>query len=150
LKIRFLKAKGHSPGNILVQIPALETLLVSDSLGNRYPGRGFFPVFFTGYDDFMKTIDRIERINPAMIGLAHHGFFAGAEEIKGVIQEAVKCIEDVRDYIIRSTDDDEIIAKELFGFYYTDELAVFSPQNILNCCRLLVRRVRELQTSGEK
>lgn len=150
LTIRFLEAKGHSPGNILIQIPALEALLVSDSLGNRYPGRGFFPVFFTGFNDFMKTIDRIEKINPAMLGLAHHGFFTEAGEIKGAIQQAVKCIEDVRDYIISSADDDEKIAKKLFGFYYTDELAVFSPQNILNCCRLLVRRVREFQTVGEK
>lgn len=61
LKIRFMEAKGHSPGNILVHVPALETVLVSDSLGNRYPGRGFFPVFFTGYDDFMKTVKRIKK-----------------------------------------------------------------------------------------
>ncbi len=147
LKIRFMEAKGHSPGNILVQIPALETVLVSDSLGNRYPGRGFFPVFFTGYDDFMKTIGRIEKLNPAMIGLAHHGFFTQREEIKGIFKEARKCIEDVRDYVVRNRGDDEQKAKELFGFYYTDELAVFSPQNILNCCRLLVRRVRELKPS---
>jgi 2-aminobenzoylacetyl-CoA thioesterase len=148
LKIQFMEAKGHAPGNILVQIPALETLLVSDSLGNRYPGRGFFPVFFTGYDNFIKTIKRIEKLNPAMVGLAHHGFFTGDREIKGVFKEAVKCMEDVRDYIKGSAEDDEEIAKELFGFYYTDELAVFSPQNIMNCCRLLVRRVRELQ-AGE-
>lgn len=83
-----------------------------------------------------------------MIGLAHHGVFTGREEIKGIFKEAVKCMEDVRDYVTGNAGDDEKIAKELFGFYYTDELAVFSPQNILNCCRLLVRRVRELQ-AGE-
>jgi glyoxylase-like metal-dependent hydrolase (beta-lactamase superfamily II) len=144
LKISFLEAKGHSPGNIIVHIPALETLLVSDSLGNRYPGRGFFPVFFTGYDDFAKTIDRLEKINPAMIGLAHHGFFTQRKEIRDIFKEAVKCMEDVRDYVTGNAGDDDEIAQELFGFYYTDELAVFSPRNILSCCRLLVRRVREL------
>jgi 2-aminobenzoylacetyl-CoA thioesterase len=148
LKIRFLEAKGHSPGNILVQIPALDAVLVSDSLGNRYPGRGFFPVFFTGYNDFIKTIKRIEKMNPAIIGLAHHGFFTERKEIKDIFKEAVKCMEDVRDYVTCNAADDEEIARELFGFYYTDELAVFSPQNILNCCRLLVRRVRDLQ-AGE-
>jgi glyoxylase-like metal-dependent hydrolase (beta-lactamase superfamily II) len=147
LKIRFLEAKGHSPGNILIQMPALGTVLVSDSLGNRYPGRGLFPVFFTGYDDFMKTIDRIEKLNPAMIGLAHHGFFTDRNEIRDIFQEARKCMEDVRGYVLGSSREDETIAKELFGFYYTDELAVFLPKNILNCCRLLVRRARELQTS---
>jgi glyoxylase-like metal-dependent hydrolase (beta-lactamase superfamily II) len=37
--ISFLEAKGHSPGNILVHIPAVKAVLVSDSLGNRYPGQ---------------------------------------------------------------------------------------------------------------
>ena len=144
LKIRFLEVKGHSPGNILFHIPALNILLVSDSLGNHYPGRGFFPTFFTGYDDYMKTINRLEKIAPDILGLAHHGLIADKMEIAKIFSIARGCAHDVRNYVIHDNRDDEDIAQDLFRFYYTGELAVYSPQNILNCCRLLVRRGREL------
>lgn len=143
LKIRFLEVKGHSPGNILVHIPASNILLVSDSLGNHYPGRGFFPTFFTGYDDYMKTLDRLEKIAPDILGLAHHGLIADKKEIAKTFSVARGCAHDVRNYIINDDRNDEDIAQDLFRFYYTGELAVYSSQNILNCCRLLVRRVRE-------
>lgn len=144
ITIRFLEAKGHSPGNILVQIPEINAALISDSLGNHYPGRGFFPTFFTGFNDYMATMDRLEKVDPDFLGLAHNGFFSSREDIKNIFQKARQCAGDVRDYIVETKKNDEEIAKDLFTFYYTDELAVYSPQNILNCCRLLVRRVREL------
>jgi glyoxylase-like metal-dependent hydrolase (beta-lactamase superfamily II) len=147
ITIRFLEVKGHSPGNIIVQIPDIDTALVSDSLGNHYPGRGFYPTFFTGYTDYMATIDHLENLNPKNLGLAHNGFFSSREEIKNIFQKARQCANDVRNYIIETKKKDEEIAKDLFTFYYTDELAVYSPQNILNCCRLLVRRIRELNTN---
>jgi glyoxylase-like metal-dependent hydrolase (beta-lactamase superfamily II) len=144
LTIRFLEANGHSPGNIVVSIPAIKTVLVSDSLGNHYPGRGFFPTFFTGFKDYLATIDRLENLVPMILGLAHNGLFSESEEIKDKFQRARKAAMDVKHYIINDKRDDEMIAKDLFGFYYTDELAIYSPKNILNCCRLLIRRIRKL------
>lgn len=144
LKIHFLKVKGHSPGNILVHIPALNTLLVSDSLGNHYPGRGFFPVFFTRFKDYLETIDRLEKVSPTFLGLAHNGLFSDRKNIASIFLNAKKAASDVRRYISGDKRSDEEIAKDLFGFYYTDELAIYSSQNILSCCRLLVRRVREI------
>lgn len=149
LTINFMEAKGHSPGNILVRIPGINTALVSDSLGNHYPGKGFFPTFFTGYVDYMATLARLETMNPDFVGLAHNGFFSAREEIKNIFQKAVQCANDVRDYINQCKKNNDEIAQDLFTFYYTDELAVYSPQNILNCCRLLVRRVRELNKNDK-
>jgi glyoxylase-like metal-dependent hydrolase (beta-lactamase superfamily II) len=143
LTIRFIAAQGHSPGNILVHVPAVKTVLVSDSLGNHYPGRGFFPTFFTGFEDYLATIDRLEKLAPQILGLAHNGLFSESEEIKDKFQSARKAANDVHTYIVNDLRRDEDIAQDLFGFYYTDELAVYSPQNILNCCRLLIRRIRE-------
>jgi len=144
LKIRFLEVKGHSPGNILVHVPSINILLVSDSLGNHYPGRGFFPTFFTGYNDYIKTIDRLESIAPDILGLAHHGLITNKKELAKIFSIARGCAHDVRNYVINENRNDEDIAQDLFRFYYTGELAVYSPNNILNCCRLLVRRIREL------
>jgi len=139
----FLVAKGHSTGNILVNIPDIKTVLVSDSLGNYYPERGFFPTFFTGFDDYIKTMDRLEKINPMILGLAHNGLFSGSKSIEDIFWSAGKSAMDVKNYIIENKRNDEKIARDLFEFYYTDELTIYSPQNILNCCRLLVRRIRQ-------
>jgi glyoxylase-like metal-dependent hydrolase (beta-lactamase superfamily II) len=144
LKIEFIEAKGHSPGNIIVHIPAIQTLLVSDSLGNYYPGRGFFPTFFTGYKENLATIERLEKFHPRKLGIAHNGFFENAEDIAGIFRSARKAVNDVRAYISNCAKDDGEIARDLFGFYHTGELAVYSPENIMNCCSLLVRRTRKM------
>lgn len=144
LNIKFIEAKGHAPGNILVHIPLLKTVLVSDSLGNYYPGRGFFPTFFTGFNYYMQTIDRLENLDPMMMGLAHNGFILDKVEITKIFRLARQAAYDVRHFIIHDTRNDEEIAHDLFRFYYTDPLAIYSPQNIMNCCRLLVRRVKEI------
>ena len=140
----FWRRQGHSPGNILVHIPVLKTLLVSDSLGNRYPGQGFFPTFFTGYADYLATIDHLAALNPMILGLAHNGLFSNDEEIKETFRNAREAANYVKAYVINDTRDDETIARNLFRLYHHDELTIYSPENILNCCRLLVRRSREL------
>ena len=144
LMIRFLEATGHSPGNILVHIPDLKTLLVSDSLGNHYTGQGFFPTFFTGYADYLSTIDRLSALNPQILGLVHNGLFSRDEDIKATFQKSREAANYVKKYIINDDRDDETIARNLFKLYYNDELTIYSPENILNCCSLLVRRIREL------
>ena len=144
LTIRFLEATGHSPGNILVHIPSLKTLLVSDSMGNRYPGQGFFPTFFAGYADYLATIDHLAALDPMILGLAHNGLFSGSEEIKEIFQKSRETANYVKAYVINDAHDDETIARNLFRIYYHDELTIYSPENILTCCRLLVRRIREL------
>jgi 2-aminobenzoylacetyl-CoA thioesterase len=144
LSIRLGEAKGHSPGNISVYIPGIKTILVSDSLGNYYPGRGFFPTFFTGFTDYLETINSLEKFNPLNLGLAHNGFYSKSEEIGNIFNLARKSALDVQTYIVNDKRNDEEIAEELFQFYYDDELKIYSPQNILSCCRLLVRRIREL------
>jgi 2-aminobenzoylacetyl-CoA thioesterase len=143
LSIRFSEVKGHSPGNILIYMPDTGTVLVSDSLGNHYPGRGFFPTFFTGFIDYLETIDRLEKLNPLNVGLAHNGFFLERKEIKNIFNTAKKSALDAKAYILKDKRGDEEIASDLFRFYYNDELKIYSSENILNCCRLLVRRIKD-------
>ena len=144
LTIRFLEATGHSPGNILVHILGLKTLLVSDSMGNRYPGQGFFPTFFTGYADYLATIDHLAALDPMILGLAHNGLFSRSEDIQETFQKSRETANYVKAYVINDARDDETIARNLFRLYYHDELTIYSQENILTCCHLLVRRIREL------
>lgn len=143
LTIYFMAARGHSPGNILVRLPGMNAVLASDSLGNHYPGKGFFPTFFTGYKEYMETIDCLQKLDIEILGLGHNGFFINCHEIKNIFLKAKESAVHLRNYILDSNESDDDMTNILFKYFYTDELAVYSPQNILNCCRLLVKRSRE-------
>ncbi|NPU84018.1 MAG: MBL fold metallo-hydrolase [Syntrophaceae bacterium] len=139
----FLAAPGHSPGNLAVHVPETGVLLASDSLGYHLPRQGFFPIFFTGYDDYMATIDRFETLKPRFIGLPHHGCFSGEEETPRAFAEARRAARETRARILGDARPDEDILRDLYHRSYRDELTIYSQENIIGCCRLLLRRSRQ-------
>lgn len=142
LTLRCTSVPGHSPGNIAIQVPERKALFVSDSLGFHYPGRGFCPLFFTGFDGFMDTLRVLESLKPDILGPGHQGPITGPDIEKAfreARQEAHRVLETVRD----SNEEDEALARVFFRKYYVDEFTLYSEENILNCCRLLVRRAQE-------
>ncbi len=139
--LRFLAVRGHAPANLAVFIPALEALLVSDSLGFHYPAGRFFPLFFTGYAEYMTTMDRLASLKPAILCLGHHGVMQGAETDAAFVL-ARRCASLLRERL-RSGPGEEEAAAEIFAEFYRDELTLYSRENIMHCCRLLVRRSRE-------
>ena len=139
----FLAAPGHSPGNLAVHVPEDRALLASDSLGYLLPGKGFFPIFFTGYADYMNTIDRFEALKPRFLGLPHQGFFAGEEKVSRALTEARGAAREIRERILGDGRPDEEIIRDLYVLSYRDPLTIYSQENIIGCCRLLLRRSRE-------
>ena len=142
LTLRCLPVQGHAPGNIAVHVPERAALLVSDSLGFHYPGRGFCPLFFTGYRAFVETLAELASLKPAIVGPAHQGVIAGSE-VATAFRQARAAAEGVLKTVRDSDEPDEVIAGRLFEKYYVDEFTLYSEANISGCCRLLVRRARE-------
>ncbi len=140
--LRFLDVRGHSPGNLTVFVPEEKTLLASDCLGFHYSGGGFFPVFFTGYREYMATLDRLESLRPAILGLGHHGFMRGAQVGKAFAL-ARRSAAGLRERLKNDPRDGETVVAEIFTEFYRDELTLYSRENIINCCRLLLRRSLE-------
>jgi glyoxylase-like metal-dependent hydrolase (beta-lactamase superfamily II) len=140
--LRFIGVKGHSPGAIVVHVPEIDALLLSDSLGFRYPGRGVFPLFFTGYTDYVDTLDRLQSLEPAIVGPAHQGPLVGKQVAKAFDESRRLAIE-LRDKIRMDTRDLEEIAADIFETYYRDEMTMYTEENILNCAKLVVKRARE-------
>ncbi len=142
LTLRFLEAKGHAPGNIIVFIPELEALIVSDSLGFRFRRRGFYPLFFTNFPDHIDTIDRLHSLKPKILGVPHQGPRMG-EHVEADFRQARAASEELRAKILENEGDEETVAEELFTDTYKDEFLLYTPGNIKTCCRLLVRRAKE-------
>ncbi|HUH65953.1 MAG TPA: MBL fold metallo-hydrolase [Syntrophales bacterium] len=141
--VHFLNARGHSPGNLIIHVPALRAVLASDNLGYWVSGAGFFPIFFTGFTDYLATIDVIESLDPQFLGLAHNVVAAGAD-VRKTLDDARGAAVHIMERIRNDRREDELVAEELAREYHRDELALYSRENILSCCRLIVRRVREL------
>lgn len=140
--LRFISVKGHSPGAIVVHVPEIDALLLSDSLGFRYPGRGVFPLFFTGYTDYVETLDRLQSLEPAIVGPAHQGPLIGTH-VYDAFEESRRLAVELRDRIRGDKRDPEEIAADIFSTYYRDEMTMYTEENILNCAKLVVKRARE-------
>jgi len=141
LTLRFLNVEGHAPGNLAVYIPEHKSLMPSDSLGFRIPALGFFPIFFTGYDNYMATLDRLQTLDCEILGLPHQGPIFG-ENIPKAFMTARKTARNLWEKIRNDRRPEEEIMKEIYRDYYRDELTLYSPENILTCCKLLIRRSR--------
>ena len=142
ITLRCLPVKGHSPGNIAVHVPERAALFVADSLGFHYPGRGFCPLFFTGFHAFNQTMTELAALKPEIIGPAHQGAIAGAD-VESAFKEAKAAADDVLATVRNSNEPDEVLAANLFEKYYVDEFTLYSEENIMGCCRLLVKRAKE-------
>jgi 2-aminobenzoylacetyl-CoA thioesterase len=142
ITMSFLSAEGHSPGTIVVHVPELSAVMLSDSLGFRFPGRGIMPLFFTSYAGYMETLDRLHNLDARIGGVAHQGPLIG-QEVKDAFEEARSTAIKLRDEIVEDCREPEVLVKDLFERYYKDELTMYSPDNILTCMRLVVKRAKE-------
>ena len=139
LTLRFLDLKGHCPGNLGTCIPEISALTVSDSLGFHYPKRGIFPVFFTGFHDYMAELDRLDSINANILCPGHQGPLIGAD-VKKAFQVARQSAFDFLERIIKNQKNKESFAEIIFHEIYVDEYTMYSDNNVRGAAKLLVRR----------
>ena len=125
----------------LLFIPELKALIPSDSLGFRIPALGFFPIFFTGYDEYMTTLNRLEARDCEILGLPHQGPLFG-NAIREAFTTGRGNAESLRDKIRQDLRQEEEIMEEIYRNYYRDELTLYSRENIITCDKLLIRRSR--------
>jgi len=141
LSVRFLHVGGHAIGNILVHVPGSRALMASDSLGFRIPSIGFFPIFFTGYADYMATIDRLETLEPRILCLAHQGPLIG-QDASSAFRDARETARSLYEQIRNDPREEDALIADLSRHFYREELSLYTPDNIIGCCRLLIRRSR--------
>lgn len=142
LTVRFLSAPGHAVGALAAHVPELRAVLASDCLGFRFPGLSdFFPLFFTGYADYMSTIDRLEALQPEILGLAHQGPITG-ERVSEAFRQARASAIAIRELALSGADDEAVI-ETIFKKYYCGELKMYTRENIIACCKLIIKRSRE-------
>ena len=137
-----LPAKGHSPGALMGLAVPDQVLCCADALGFHYPGRGFWPLFFTGAAAYLETIKQIKAVTPDVICPAHQGPIM-ADNVSSALETAESSALEIIKIIKNTSLNDEELAKELFKMSYKDELCLYTKENITNCAGLLVQRAKE-------
>ena len=142
LEMECFPVYGHAPGNIAINVEKDRVILVSDSLGFHFPSRCFCPLFFTGFKEYIQTLSQFYILDPLIIGLGHQGPII-REYASDVFARASQTAEDIATFIINYTKSSERLVDELFKRYYVDEFTIYTPENIKNCMKLLVKRAKE-------
>jgi glyoxylase-like metal-dependent hydrolase (beta-lactamase superfamily II) len=132
---------GHSPGNILGRVK--DILFCSDSLGFHFPGKGFWPLFFTGAREYLNTQAQIQAMAPAIVCPGHQGPLQHQAATAG-IQAGIDAAHDFIERVTRTSLTDQELERQLFNERYRDEFTLYTKENIVNCHRLLIKRAREM------
>ncbi|MBF7082429.1 MBL fold metallo-hydrolase [Desulfallas sp. Bu1-1] len=144
----FYHAPGHSPCSIMAYLPGGEVLFSSDSAGFPISDNRLFPIFFAGYGDYLKTIDRMRELPVQILAGAHEQIVRGREQVRRFLDLARAEAERLRETVVdarRRGLDVQATAGLLFEQYYTGNLLIYSEQNIRLCCEILTRRSLETE-----
>lgn len=140
LNLDLIPAKGHSPGNLMGQVG--DILFCADNLGFHYPGRGFWPLFFTGAKDYLATLARIFQAEPAILCPAHQCPLKG-QAARDAIQVSLETTHALLRRVAETELSDKALMAQLFDESYRDEFTLYTPENINNCNYLLIKRARQ-------
>ncbi len=138
--LEMIPAAGHSPGNIIARVQ--DIVFCSDSLGFHFPGRGFWPLFFTGAKAYLSTLTYIQSLAPAIICPAHLGPLTKETAARG-IQAAIDATHSFINRVTRTRLSDHTLFAQLLEESYRDEFTMYTKENIANCNQLLVKRARQ-------
>ncbi len=138
--LELIPVSGHSPGNIIARIQ--EVVFCSDSLGFHFPGRGFWPLFFTGAKTYLSTLAYIQNLAPTIICPGHLGPLKN-DVAAGGIQAAIDAAQSFINRVTRTRLSDQELFAQLLEESYRDEFTLYTKENIANCNQLLVKRARQ-------
>jgi len=93
-------------------------------------------------DQLLLTALRLESLRPEILGLRHH-WFMRTEEAAETFALARRSAVGLRERLKNDPRDGETVVAEILNEFYRNELTLYSRENIINCCRLLLRRSLE-------
>ncbi|NLK52137.1 MAG: MBL fold metallo-hydrolase [Syntrophomonadaceae bacterium] len=145
VQLNILEAPGHSPCSIAAYLPQDQVMFISDATGFQINQVDIFPIFFQSYEQYLETIKRLRSFSTRVIAVAHGRIIQG-EEIDFFYDRALDTAITLFNEIQRKLDqgiEEAFLIQELFERYYREDLRIYTPENIMLCVELLVRRVKE-------
>ncbi len=142
-KLHFYHAPGHSPCSLIAYNPENKVLFSSDSAGFPVTDEVTFPIFFQSYKAYIRTIKKMMGLPVRFLATAHGEIITGVQKVKSHLKSSLDGAERVRQYILAKKAEgfsEKEIARHLFEKFFYARLKIYTPENIMMCCRLLVKR----------
>jgi len=143
--LEILATPGHSPCSISVYWPEEEALFISDAAGFISSPRQIFPCFFTGYQQYIDSLQLLKDKNARFLATAHGGLYYGTEAVSSFLDWAIETAWYMQEKIFKHLNDSvdtEIIVDNIMQEYYRDDLTIYSQKNIRICGEALIKRVK--------
>ena len=145
-RIRIIDTPGHSLCSISAYLPSVQTLFISDAGGFiSSPGQNF-PCFFSGFQSYLDSLQRLKDIGARVIAPAHNKVVTGRELTGQFWEAAEQAALQMGIKIGRNLEGGEEfreIVNKIFQEQYRDDLTIYSEKNILGCIEALVKRISE-------
>ncbi len=141
--LHFNQAPGHSPCSLMAYCPEEEVLFSSDSAGFPVDDRMVFPIFFDGYHAYVRTIRKMLDLPVSVLAGAHEEIINGRQRVREFLLRALEWAESTRSMVLEAGGrgvDREQLAGKLFSRFYRGRLRMYTAENIMICCRLIVKR----------
>ncbi|KJS12861.1 MAG: hypothetical protein JL56_10435 [Desulfotomaculum sp. BICA1-6] len=142
----FHHAPGHSPCSLMAYSPEDEILFSSDSAGFPVDEQMVFPIFFHSYELYIQTIRRMLELSINVLAAAHGDVITGPSNVRSYLKLALYWAERVRHMVLEAVkrgDDREEVAVRIFDLFYHSRLKIYTPENIMMCSRLIVKRAMD-------
>jgi glyoxylase-like metal-dependent hydrolase (beta-lactamase superfamily II) len=144
--LKVLETPGHSLCSISVFCQPASALFISDAGGFQSSPDCIFPCFFSGYQLYLESLQRLEQLKARILAPAHDAILTEEGQIHKFFQSTTKVTKELKQYIndqlMFGQDTSEIIDR-LVQHYYRDNLSIYSRQNIQGCVAALVKMARE-------
>lgn len=141
--LQFSPAPGHSPCSLMAYSPEEEVLFSSDSAGFPVDKLMVFPIFFDGYHAYVQTIRKMLDLPVSVLAGAHEEIVTGRRQVRESLRRALDWAESTRAMVEEAVSrgvDREKLAGEIFSRFYRGRLRMYTVENIMVCCRLIIKR----------
>ena len=141
--LNFVRAPGHSPCSMMAYCPQEEILFCSDSAGFPVDGEYVFPIFFDGYAAYTETIRSMLDLPVTVLAGAHEEIVRGRREVRAYLQRSLDWAEKTQAMVVENISrgiSREKMAQNIFNLFHHGRLKIYTPENIMLCSRLIVKR----------
>jgi len=99
-----LETPGHSDCSISLHEVARRVLMISDASGYYLPTqRTWWPGYYTGYGQYMRSLERLADLNAETLCLSHNGVLCGADDVRAYFAGAIAATRQYHERIIAET-----------------------------------------------
>lgn len=145
LELKIIDAPGHSNCSIAAYLEKDQVMFVSDAVGGISSQGVITPMFFQGYEIYMRTIDKLKSYPTKTVATAHGVLASGSssEELYGPFLAAARKVSDFILEELAAGADESALAGLLFDRYISDGFKNYPVEMMQGIMQILIRRSKE-------